>query len=80
MTWSLFEVVGVELEYALVDARTLDVVPVAEELLESLAGEPASEIVGETITWSNELAAHVVELEARASPVFARRPRPSLPG
>lgn len=73
MSWSLFEVVGVELEYAMVDAETLDVLPLAEELLEAMAGEPTSELVGERISWSNELAAHVLELKLE-------RPEPSLAG
>lgn len=73
MSWSLFEVVGVELEYAIVDAETLDVLPLAEELLEAMAGEPTSELVGERISWSNELAAHVLELKLE-------RPEPSLAG
>ncbi len=74
MSWSLFEVVGVELEYAIVDAETLDVAPLAEELLEAMAGEPASEVEGERVSWSNELAAHVLELKlARPEPALAGR-------
>ncbi|MCB9377349.1 MAG: glutamate--cysteine ligase [Holophagales bacterium] len=73
MSWSLFEVVGVELEYAVVDAETLDVRPLAEELLAAMAGEATSEVVGERISWSNELAAHVLELKVE-------NPEPSLAG
>jgi len=73
VTWSLFEVVGVELEYAIVDAETLDVLPLAEDLLAAMAGEATSELVGERISWSNELAAHVLELKVE-------RPEPSLAG
>lgn len=64
----LMERVGVELEYMIVDADTLDVRPVADELLRAAAGgeawvsdhEPAD---GEGIGWSNELVAHVIELK-----------------
>ncbi len=73
MSWSLFEVVGVELEYMIVRADDLGVEPLAERLLETLAGEPAAAVVGERISWSNELAAHVLELKVE-------RPEPSLAG
>jgi carboxylate-amine ligase len=51
-----FECFGIELEYMIVRSDTLDVAPLAEAVLD---GNPA---------WTNELAAHVVEL---------RNPQPS---
>ena len=61
--YSLFEVYGVELEYMLVDANTLDVRPKADELLAKLAGHITSDVQRGEATWSNELAAHVIELK-----------------
>jgi gamma-glutamyl:cysteine ligase YbdK (ATP-grasp superfamily) len=59
----LFEAVGVEIEYMIVDATTLDVRPVADQLFRQVLGEPGSDVPGEEITWSNELVNHVVELK-----------------
>ena len=59
----IFEAFGVEVEYAIVDADTLDVSPVADRLIEAVAGEPVSEIERGDIAWSNELALHVLELK-----------------
>jgi len=73
LSWSLFEVVGVELEYAIVRSSDLGVEPLAEAVLEKVAGEPTSELVGDPISWSNELAAHVLELKLE-------RPAPTLDG
>lgn len=65
--YHLFEVFGVELEYAIVDATTLAVRPIADEVLKAVAGEIVSDIEGfGGITWSNELALHVLELKASA--------------
>jgi carboxylate-amine ligase len=59
----LFAGAGVELEYMIVDRETLDVLPVADELLKSVVGEYSNEYEKEGICWSNELALHVVELK-----------------
>lgn len=59
----LFEAVGVELEYMIVSAETLDVVPAADRLLEKVAGELTDEWENDGIAWNNELALHVVELK-----------------
>lgn len=61
--WKLFEAYGVELEYMIVDAETLDVLPAAEEVLRESDGTVASEVVRGDLAWSNELAAHVIELK-----------------
>ncbi len=60
---NLFSAFGVELEYMLVDALTLDVRPITDALLEQVAGSIVSEIEFEDIAWSNELVLHVIELK-----------------
>ena len=59
----LFEGYGVEIETMIVDARTLDVAPVCDRLMERVAGEAASEVERGALAWSNELALHVVEMK-----------------
>jgi gamma-glutamyl:cysteine ligase YbdK (ATP-grasp superfamily) len=59
----LFEGYGVELEYMIVDTDTLDVRPVADELIKAACGTYESEIERGPICWSNELMLHVVELK-----------------
>ncbi|MCS7465969.1 glutamate-cysteine ligase family protein [Stieleria sp. ICT_E10.1] len=73
----LFDAYGIELEYMLVDRDTLGVRPVADVLLASLAGgELTSEYESGPITWSNELALHVIELKT-TEPATKIRPLPS---
>jgi hypothetical protein len=79
---SLFEAFGVELEYMVVDAGTLDVSPTVDELLTAaLTGDPRGEVVSEVevgeISWSNELVLHVVELKTNG-PASALEPLPAL--
>jgi carboxylate-amine ligase len=62
-TLGLFEAAGIELEYMIVNRETLDVLPVADEVLRTVVGEYANEYEKEGICWSNELALHVVELK-----------------
>jgi gamma-glutamyl:cysteine ligase YbdK (ATP-grasp superfamily) len=59
----LFEAVGIEIEYMIVDGDTLSVRPIADELIKAQAGDYESEIELGEIAWSNELALHVVELK-----------------
>jgi glutamate---cysteine ligase / carboxylate-amine ligase len=59
----LFERVGVEIEYMIVDQETLDVRPIADKLFHDVLGTYGSDVEGETVTWSNELVAHVLELK-----------------
>lgn len=61
--YHLFEVVGIELEYMLVDAENLSVTPAVDELLTAKNGSLTSDIDNGKISWSNELVAHVVELK-----------------
>jgi gamma-glutamyl:cysteine ligase YbdK (ATP-grasp superfamily) len=59
----LFEAFGVELEYMIVDADTLDVRPAADELLAAVGGGYEVEVELGPVAWSNELALHVVEIK-----------------
>ncbi|MCX4244084.1 carboxylate-amine ligase [Paraliomyxa miuraensis] len=59
----LFAAYGIELEYMLVDRQTLAVAPVCDRVLAAEAGEPVTELERGPIGWSNELAAHVIELK-----------------
>jgi gamma-glutamyl:cysteine ligase YbdK (ATP-grasp superfamily) len=54
---------GVELEYMIVDERTLDVRPIADRLFEAATGEITGEFEDGDAGWSNELVAHLVELK-----------------
>ncbi|HRI86771.1 MAG TPA: glutamate-cysteine ligase family protein [Candidatus Hydrogenedentes bacterium] len=60
----LFERFGIELEYMIVDAETLDVMPVTDEVLKSVTGEYVNEFERGPVTWSNELVLHVIELKS----------------
>jgi len=59
----LFEGFGIELEYMIVDRETLDVKPIADQLLTQAAGVLSSDFDDGPICWSNELALHVIELK-----------------
>ena len=59
----LFKGFGIELEFMIVDRVTLQVKPVADQLIATLAGPGASEAEVGAIGWSNELALHVLELK-----------------
>lgn len=62
MSYDWFSVYGIELEYMVVDTATLDVRPIADTILASLAGVPhAMEVELGPVCWSNELARHVLE-------------------
>jgi len=59
----LFEGFGIEIEYMIVDAESLEVRPIADELLKQVAGAYEMEVDRGALRWSNELALHVVELK-----------------
>jgi len=59
----LFEGYGIELEYMIVDSDSLNVQPICDTLLYTIAGEYLSEVDCGTISYCNELALHVVELK-----------------
>jgi gamma-glutamyl:cysteine ligase YbdK (ATP-grasp superfamily) len=59
----VFSGCGIELEYMIVDRETLDVRPIADELLRSPDGSWATDRDRDAFGWSNELAAHLVEVK-----------------
>ncbi|MDB6081134.1 MAG: glutamate--cysteine ligase [Chlamydiia bacterium] len=59
----LFEAVGIELEYMIVDSESLDVKPITDSLIHTIAGTYITEVNCGRISYSNELALHVVELK-----------------
>lgn len=59
----IFQAFGVELEYMIVDKNTLDIKPIADELLKAAAGKYVDEFENGTVSWSNELVRHVIELK-----------------
>jgi len=68
----LFEAVGIELEYAIVDRTSLAVRPIADRLLEAASGRITGETLRGALAWSNELALHLVELKTNGpAPGFA---------
>jgi carboxylate-amine ligase len=62
-TIGIFEGIGIELEYMIVNRDTLDVLPIADELIKSVVGSYSNDYEKEGVCWSNELALHVVELK-----------------
>ena len=60
---SAFSVFGIEIEYMIVDRTTYNVVPLADRLLTAAAGELTEETEQGEISWSNELALHVIEIK-----------------
>jgi len=62
-TLSLFEAFGIELEYMIVATDSLDVCPITDRVLHAVAGAYEAEVELGDISWSNELALHVIELK-----------------
>ncbi len=60
--YRLFEVTGLELEYAVVDGD-LRIQCLVEEAFHALHGRPTSDVVCDDVGFSNELAAHVFEVK-----------------
>jgi len=69
----LFQAYGVEIEYMIVDGRTLDVRPLADAILRDDRGEVVSDLDWGPISLSNELCAHLIELKTNG-------PSPTLTG
>ena len=63
MSYHLFEVFGIELEYMLVNTSSLKISPLVDQLIKLKTGEITSDVPNGKIEWSNELVAHVVELK-----------------
>lgn len=60
---ALFEAIGIELEYMIVDSESLDILPIADKLLEAAAGKITGDYNKPGISWNNELALHVIEFK-----------------
>jgi carboxylate-amine ligase len=73
VTLRLFEGVGLELEYMLVQSESLDVLPVVDQVMYKVAGNHEAEIERGALSWSNELVNHVIELKTNG-------PAPTLTG
>ena len=59
----LFDAIGIELEYMIVDRDDLRIRPIADELLHEVGGGYDMEVELGPIAWSNELALHVIEFK-----------------
>ncbi len=59
----LFSVYGIEIEYMIVHRLSLEVMPIADKILEALCGTLSSDYEEGPIAVSNELALHVIELK-----------------
>ena len=66
MTLHAFAAFGIEIEYMVVDRRTLAVQPIVDDLLTTAAGRLTGDFEDGAVTWSNELALHVLELKNTA--------------
>lgn len=63
MSYYIFEVYGIELEYMLVNSSSMKINPVVDQLFIKKTGSITSDVENGPIEWSNELVAHVVELK-----------------
>jgi len=61
--YPIFSVLGIEIEYMLVDKDSLDIRPVSDLILKSLAGFQTNEVALGDIAISNELVMHVIEFK-----------------
>lgn len=61
--YKLLEAFGIEIEYMIVNASTLDVSPLCDTILFEKIGDYLSDFENGKITWSNELVNHVIELK-----------------
>ncbi|MCR4315594.1 MAG: glutamate-cysteine ligase family protein [Planctomycetes bacterium] len=69
--YGLMEVFGIELEYMVVDAATLSVKSIVDELFAGVTGKIQNVVERERVDWSNELVAHVCEFKNK-------RPEPDI--
>lgn len=77
--YGLFEVIGLELEYAVVDAA-LEPRALVAPAFRAWAGRPTSEVVDGRVGFTNELAAHVLELRHPVPDRSLRRIETALAG
>jgi len=69
----LFEAFGVEIEYMIVDARTLDVRPITDRVFEAVAGQIVSDVEVGEITWSERADGPCDRAEDDRAGAFAGR-------
>lgn len=62
-TYHLFECIGIELEYMIVDKKTLNPLPITDQVIITKNGLITDELSNGPISWSNELVLHVIELK-----------------
>ena len=62
-SYPIFSVLGIEIEYMIVDKYSLKVQPISDTLLKALAGTLTNEVALGDIAISNELVMHVLELK-----------------
>jgi len=74
---SLFEGYGIELEYMIVDRDHLSILPIADQVLRTVAGDYVNEFENGNIAWSNELVLHVIELKTNG-PANSYRDLPAV--
>jgi carboxylate-amine ligase len=60
-----FAGIGIELEYMIVDATVLDVLPMADRLLSAASTGLPNNVERGEMGWSNELVMHVIEVKNR---------------
>jgi glutamate---cysteine ligase / carboxylate-amine ligase len=77
MTLHLWQGYGIELEYMIVDRKTLAVRPITDELLKSITGDYTADYEAGATAWSNELVLHVVEFKTNG-PAPSLDPLPEL--
>lgn len=65
-TLHLFEGYGIEIEYMIVNATTLNISAAADKVLTAENGSLTESLERGAIGWSNELALHVIELKTAA--------------
>lgn len=70
--YGLFEVLGIELEYMLVDRSTLAIRPEVSRILNE-GGAPVDELKFQSTAWSNELVSHVLEIKTEPPVVSVDR-------
>lgn len=61
--YKAFSGYGIELEYMIVDSKTLVVRPISDFILRNEAGEIQNELEFPKTCWSNELVKHVIEIK-----------------
>jgi gamma-glutamyl:cysteine ligase YbdK (ATP-grasp superfamily) len=63
VTYPAFSGFGIELEYMIVNENTLNVLPIADRLLDAVGGAEDMDVDRGDAAWSNELALHVIEIK-----------------